>query len=268
MISAGKRDILGVMVDVVDYESAVEQITGAAREGRAFAATALAVHGVMTGALDAVQRFRLNRLDLVAPDGQPVRWALNVLHRARLADRVYGPALMLAICERCAEEGLPIFLYGSSDHVLEKLRQRLGERFPSLTIAGAEASKFRRVTADEKRLIVARIKSSGARVVFVGLGCPRQEVWAFEYRSDLSLPVIAVGAAFDFHAGTLPQAPSPMQRLGLEWLYRLAREPRRLWRRYGFLNPLYIGMILAQATHLIRFSSRSEAPPQGEMNYG
>src|SRR5689334_13765478 len=122
MISRGKRDVLGVMVDVVDYESSVEQIVSAAKQDQAFAATALAVHGVMTGALDSEHRFRLNDFDLVVPDGQPVRWALNLLHSARLQERVYGPALMLALCERCAADGLPIYLYGSSESVLLGLR--------------------------------------------------------------------------------------------------------------------------------------------------
>ena len=268
MIRRGKRDILGVMVDVVDYESAVDQIVSAAKAGRGFAATALAVHGVMTGALDPEQRFRLNQFDLVVPDGQPVRWALNLLHSTRLKDRVYGPALMLALCERCVKDGVAIYLYGSNESVLSKLRQQLAKRFPALRIAGAQPSKFRRITADEKRKIVSDIRSSGARLVFVGLGCPRQEVWAYEFRDALSMPVIAVGAAFDFHAGTIPQAPQRLQSVGLEWLYRFAHEPRRLWRRYALLNPMYVGMITAQRLGIRRAESGQGTRPGHEMNYG
>jgi exopolysaccharide biosynthesis WecB/TagA/CpsF family protein len=268
MISRGKRNVLGVSVDVIDYESAVDQIVKAAEDKRGFAVTALAVHGVMTGAMDSEQRFRLNQFDLVVPDGQPVRWALNLLHSAHLDERVYGPTLMLELCERCAKEGLPIFLYGSNAEVLAKLRQRLQARFPKLEIAGAQPSRFRRVTADEKKEVVQTIRASGARVVFAGLGCPRQEVWAYEYRDALSLPVIAVGAAFDFHAGTIPQAPPTLQRAGLEWLYRFSREPRRLWRRYALLNPLYVAMITAQATGLRRFDGNPGTRPDKEMNYG
>jgi exopolysaccharide biosynthesis WecB/TagA/CpsF family protein len=268
MISRGKRNVLGVSVDVIDYESAVDQIVRAAKNKRGFAVTALAVHGVMTGAMDSEQRFRLNQFDLVVPDGQPVRWALNLLHSAHLDERVYGPTLMLELCERCAKEGLPIFLYGSNAEVLAKLRQRLQARFPKLEIAGAQPSRFRRVTAEEKSEIVQTIRASGARVVFAGLGCPRQEVWAYEYRDALSLPVIAVGAAFDFHAGTIPQAPPTLQRAGLEWLYRFSREPRRLWRRYALLNPLYVAMITAQATGLRRFDGNPGTRPDKEMNYG
>lgn len=268
MIRRGKRDILGVMVDVVDYESAVDQIISAAKEGRGFAATALAVHGVMTGALDPEHRFRLNQFDLVVPDGQPVRWALNLLHSTRLRDRVYGPALMLALCDRCASDGIPVYLYGSNESVLAKLRQRLEERFPTLRIAGAQPSRFRRITPDEKAEIVNDIRGSGARLVFAGLGCPRQEVWAYEFRDALSMPVVAVGAAFDFHAGTLPQAPRRLQNAGLEWLYRLVHEPRRLWRRYALINPLYIAMVAAQGTGLVRFGDRAACPPDHELNYG
>jgi exopolysaccharide biosynthesis WecB/TagA/CpsF family protein len=268
MISRGKRNVLGVSVDVIDYESAVDQIVKAAKAKRGFSVTALAVHGVMTGAMDAEQRFRLNQLDLVVPDGQPVRWALNLLHSAHLSDRVYGPTLMLELCERCAKEGMPIYLYGSNTDVLTKLRQRLQARFPKLVIAGAQPSRFRRVTTEEKSEIVQTIRDSGARIVFAGLGCPRQEVWAYEYRDALSLPVIAVGAAFDFHAGTISQAPPRLQRAGLEWLYRLSREPRRLWRRYAYLNPLYVAMVTAQATGLRRFDASPGTPPQHEMNYG
>lgn len=268
MIRRGKRDILGVMVDVVDYESAVDQIVRAAKEGRGYTATALAVHGVMTGALDQEHRFRLNQFDLVVPDGQPVRWALNLLHSSRLKDRVYGPTLMLALCERCATDGVPIYLYGSNQSVLTNLRTRLGEQFPKLRIAGSQPSRFRRISPDEKQEIVDQIRSSGARLVFAGLGCPRQEVWAYEFRDALSMPVVAVGAAFDFHAGNLPQAPKRLQDAGLEWAYRFVQEPRRLWRRYALLNPLYIVMVAAQRTRLMRFSDRAPSPPDHEMNYG
>ena len=267
MISRGKRSVLGVSVDVIDYESAVDQIVEAAKSKRAFAVTALAVHGVMTGAMDPEQRFRLNHLDLAVPDGQPVRWALNLLHSAKLSERVYGPTLMLELCERCAKEGLPIYLYGSSAEVLEKLRDALESRFPALTIAGAEPSRFRRVTSEEKKEIVQQIRDSGASVAFAGLGCPRQEVWAYEYREALSMPVIAVGAAFDFHAGTVPQAPSALQSAGLEWHYRLTKEPKRLWRRYALLNPLYVAMITAQATGLRNFDQSPGTRPTQEMNY-
>lgn len=246
MINHGKFPILGVNVHAVDYEHAVSTIVSSAAEGRPCSVSALAVHGVMTGFQDPVHSRRLNGLDLVVPDGQPVRWALKWLHGKSLADRVYGPNLTLYTAKAMAEKGLGIYLYGSSAAVLAKFSQNLKLKFPGLLISGSEPSKFRRLDAQERADVIGRIKASGAKAVFVGLGCPRQEVWAFEYRDALSMPILAVGAAFDFHAGTLPQAPRFMQDRGLEWVFRLVQEPKRLWRRYVILNPLYLWNVLLQ----------------------
>ncbi len=246
MIDRGIHPVLGVNVGAVDYEAATGRILGAAREGHACAVSALASHGVMTGFLDPVHRRRLNGLDLVVPDGQPVRWALRWCHGVRLPDRVYGPTLMLRVAEAAAREGLPVYFYGSTEETLELLVGNLKRWFPALLVAGAEPSRFRTISEAEKQDVVRRIQESGARMVFVGLGCPRQEVWAYEYRDALSLPILAVGAAFPFHAGLLPQAPRWMQDSGLEWLFRLIQEPGRLWRR-TLLYPRYLLSVLLQA---------------------
>jgi N-acetylglucosaminyldiphosphoundecaprenol N-acetyl-beta-D-mannosaminyltransferase len=267
MIDRGKKNVLGVWVDAIDYDAAVARIIAAARGREGMAVSALAVHGVMTAVLDRTQRYRLNHFDLIVPDGQPVRWALNWLHRARLADRVYGPTLMLQICQRAAREALPIYLYGSRPAVIEMLAQNLRQRFPDLVLAGAQPSRFKQISGEEKQSIVEEICHSGAAITFVGLGCPRQEVWAYEYREALSMPIVAVGAAFDFHAGTLPQAPPILQRSGLEWLYRLAREPVRLWRRYLLLNPLYATLLVLQKTGLLCLDPAQATPPAQEMGY-
>ena len=268
MIDAGRQNVLGVLLHAVDYDAAVAQIVEAARARRPLAASALAVHGVMTGVLDPAHRHRLNQLDLLVPDGQPVRWAMNLLGGARLRERVYGPTLMLRVCEEAARRALPIYLYGSRSDVVDTLALNLGRRFPGLSIAGARPSRFRRLTDEEKRATVREIEASGAAITFVGLGCPRQEVWAYEYRNRLAMPIIAVGAAFDFHAGRMPQAPSALQRSGLEWLYRLVMEPRRLWKRYLLLNPLYLGLLVLQASGLVRFDPGRTTPPLGELSYG
>jgi exopolysaccharide biosynthesis WecB/TagA/CpsF family protein len=248
MISAGKRNVLGVLVDVVDYEAATTQIIDAARERRPYAVTALAVHGVMTGVQDRAHNARLNSFDLVTPDGQPVRGALNLVHHAGLTDRVYGPTLTLKVLERCAAEGLPVYLYGSTEPTLARLVPALERMFPALKLAGVEASKFRSARPGEDVEIAERIRSSGARVVLVGLGCPRQEVWAYAMRPLLDMPLLAVGAAFDYHAGLLRIPPAWMQRFALEWLWRLGLEPKRLWRRYVLLNPAYLARLAAQRT--------------------
>lgn len=253
MIDYGKKNVIGVLIDAVDYDGALRRIADAVQGSHPCAVSALAVHGVMSGYQTSTQQARLNQLDLVVPDGQPVRWALNLLYKTRLPDRVYGPTLMLKVCEYAAREGVGIYLYGSTSAVIERLHQALQAQFPLLKICGAEPSQFRRLSTEEKMALVARIQRSGARITFVGLGCPRQEVWAYEYRDALSMPIIAVGAAFDFHSGMLRQAPRWMQDRGLEWLFRLKSEPRRLWRRY-LLNPWYVMLILAQGLRLRRFA--------------
>ncbi len=268
MKSLGKRNVLGVLVDALDYEAAVNAIVESAANRRELAATALAVHGLMLGVADPSHRSRLNHLDLVTPDGQPVRWALNLLHRAGLRDRVYGPTLMLAVCEEARRQSLPVYLYGSTQEVVERLARNLEHRFPGLVVAGWEPSKFRPTTPEEKAAIAARIRDSGARILFVGLGCPRQEVFAYEYRQTLGMPVIAVGAAFDYHAGVLREPPPWIQRLGLQWLYRLCQEPGRLWRRYLISNPAYVALIGLQAMGLFRPNPDSGPPPLKDILVG
>lgn len=268
MIDLGKRSVLGVDVSVIDYESAVERIVAAAKNKKALAVTSQPVHGIMIGARDSEHRFRLNHFDLLTPDGQPVRWALNLLHKVGLRERVYGPTLMLAVCQRLAKEGLSIYLFGSRQETIDLLAKNLERQFPSLNIAGSQPGRFKVLSPGEREEIVRTIKQSGAALVFVGLGCPRQEIWAYENRKALSMPAMCVGAAFDFHAGTVAQAPAALQRVGLEWAYRLAHEPRRLWRRYALLNPLYVAMITAQASGAIDFDSRPPTRPMRDLNYG
>ena len=198
MRDARKRNVLGIMMDAVDYQTALNFIFEAAREKRGAAISALAVHGLMTGAMDREQKFRLNHFDLLLPDGQPVRWALNRLHNAQLGDRVYGPKLTGKVCELAANEGVPVYFYGSTPEILAALRPNLEAKYPQLKIAGMEPSKFRRMTSEEKMELAARIRNSGAAITFVGLGCPRQEIFTFEFRDVLRMPILAVGAAFPF----------------------------------------------------------------------
>jgi N-acetylglucosaminyldiphosphoundecaprenol N-acetyl-beta-D-mannosaminyltransferase len=267
MIDQGKKNIIGVLVNAADYEATLHHIATAAHGRRPLAVSALAVHGVMTGYTDRQQRARLNHLDFVVPDGQPVRWALRLLHGSKLPSRVYGPTLMLKVCELSEREGFGIYLYGSTAPVLELLERSLYKQFPQLKICGAEPSKFRRLSEEEKTRLSDRISASGAQITFIGLGCPRQEVWAYEYRDALSMPILAVGAAFDFHAGTTRQAPAWMQDRGLEWLYRLKTEPRRLWRRYLLLNPWYVALVIAQFFRLRDFLPYDDKPAL-DVSYG
>jgi N-acetylglucosaminyldiphosphoundecaprenol N-acetyl-beta-D-mannosaminyltransferase len=190
---------------------------------------------------------------LAVPDGQPLVWALHALGHPR-ATRVYGPDLMLKFCARAAEAGTPIYLYGGrSDDARALLAARLSERFPGLRIAGGSSPPFRELSAEEDEHEIELINASGAAVVWVGTGQPRQEQWMHRMRTRLSPPLlVGVGAAFDFHAGLVPQAPGWMQRHGLEWVYRLRREPRRLWRRYARYNPLFVAGFTRQYVQHLR----------------
>lgn len=247
-----KRNVLGVLVDAVDYDAAIAKVVDAARRRQPLSLTALAVHGVMTGVHDPAHNARLNAIDVVTPDGQPVRWALNILHGSGLRDWVSGPELALRVLRRMAEEGMSVYLYGTTPQTLDRLLASLRRAFPGLRIAGAEPSRFRPAHPGEEVALAARIRDSGARLVLAGLGCPRQEVFVYGMRPLLSLPLLAVGAAFDYHAGRLRPAPLWWQRHGLAWLWRLGLEPRRLWRRYLILNTQYLVLLAAQKLRLWR----------------
>lgn len=267
MIDRGKRPVLGVGIDVIDYAAAVARIIDAARERRAFTVSALAVHGVMTGFSDPSHRYRLNRFDLAVPDGQPVRWALRLLHGEALRSRVYGPKLTLLVCEAAAKAGVPVYCYGSTPAVLERFGKNLRAMFPGLIVSGLSPSRFERVDGMQNASIMREIRARAPGIVLVGLGCPRQEIFAFENAEALSCPVLAVGAAFDFVAGTARQAPDWMGERGLEWLFRLVHEPRRLWRRYLILNPLFCWNVARQFLAPGRFRAADDRPPARQEHY-
>ncbi len=268
MINRGAGNVLGVRVRAVDYEFAISHILECAQSGRRCTASALAVHGVMTGALDSVHRHRLNHLDLVVPDGQPVRWALNLLHGAALPDRVCGPILTEMLCQAVSRRGVSVYFYGSTPKTLEKLRANLTARFPGLKIVGSEPSRFRKLSEAEQLEAAERIRRSKAGILFVGLGCPRQEVFAYEMGKLLEMPILAVGAAFDYHAGLLKETPPFLQRMGLMWLHRLVQEPRRLWRRYLVTNTQFVILFLAQGLGLWKPSLENTTPPAADIRFG
>jgi N-acetylglucosaminyldiphosphoundecaprenol N-acetyl-beta-D-mannosaminyltransferase len=234
-----KLELFGVHVTPTCYREAVDVIVRAARERRGGVVDLMPVHGLITAARDPSFRRRVNAFELVAPDGQPVRWALNRFHQTDLQDRVYGPELMLRLCEAAQKAGVGVYLFGGAPAVLDKLNNALAERFPGLRIAGAESPPFRALTAAEDAAAIARINDSGAGIVFLGVGCPKQEVFASDHRHRISAVQVCVGAAFDFHAGEKRMAPPWMQKRGLEWLFRLWQEPGRLWRRYLVTNTIF-----------------------------
>jgi exopolysaccharide biosynthesis WecB/TagA/CpsF family protein len=246
-----KVDLFGIGVSATDYQEAVEATMSSAKGRSSGVVSCHAVHAVVTASTDADLKEKVNTFEMITPDGQPVRWALNLLYRAKLRDRVYGPELTLRLCERAAAEGVSVYLYGGSPEVIEKLQVRLREHFPGLQIAGYESPPFRALTPAEDAEMVERINSSGAGLVFIGLGCPKQDVFAYEHRDKIRAVQVCVGAAFDFHAGVKPMAPAWMQRNGLEWLYRLLQEPNRLWRRYLVTNTIFIVKLGAQTARMV-----------------
>jgi len=230
-----------VPLAVSDYDEVIAWMDAmVASEARGWL-TAAAVNLVMSAHDDAATMKALLGASLAVPDGQPLVWALRLLGHGR-ATRVYGPDLMERWCARAAVTETPTYLYGGrSEQALELLSGRLRERFPGLRIVGGWSPPFRPLSEREREEVAARIDDSGAQVVWVGTGQPKQELWMSEMRPFLRAPLlVGVGAAFDFHAGIVSQAPTWMQRNGLEWLYRLSREPRRLWRRYASQNPRFI----------------------------
>jgi exopolysaccharide biosynthesis WecB/TagA/CpsF family protein len=256
-----RQELMGVRVSVTAYDELLEPILAAAAAGVPAIVDHMPTAGLVEFGGSPSLRRVLDRFDVVAPDGHPVRWALNWLRGTQLEDRVYGPELMLRLCQGAAERGIGIYLYGSVPAVLARLRTNLMRRFPELEIRGAESPPFRRLTSAEDRETVERINASGAGLVFVGLGCPKQEIFAYLHRERIRGVQLCVGAAFDFLAGTKPMAPDWMQERGFEWLFRLASEPGRLWRRYLVGNSIFLARLAREALRA-RLARGIESDPE------
>ena len=246
--------LLGVDLARIDYRGALDWIDAAIAAGTREYICVAATHTVMACAEDPQLLDAVRGASMTVPDGQPLVWALRALGRGEgLNGRVYGPELMARACERAAGSGTRMFLYGGRNQgALVQLTANLRARYPGLQIVGGYVPPFRPLTADEEATVIAEVARSRANIVWVGIGVPKQEKWMAVMRPRLAAPVlIGVGAAFDFHAGLIPQAPGWIQVAGLEWAYRLAREPRRLWRRYLRYNPLFVlGVVRAWARHV------------------
>ncbi len=231
--------ILNTYIDETTYTAACDRIQLLIQTQQSSYIVAANVHVVMTAYWHPKYREILDKAALVAPDGMPLVIGLRWLG-ARHQPRVYGPDLMLAWCDRATQTNLPIYLYGSTPETLQRLSKKLRHRFPNLRIAGMHSPPFRALTAEEEAADIERIRHSGAAVVFVGLGCPKQEEWMYRQLGKLDAVMIGVGAAFKFHSGEITQAPRWMMRLSLEWCFRLAKEPKRLWSRYLLTNTAFV----------------------------
>ncbi|MZP28777.1 WecB/TagA/CpsF family glycosyltransferase [Heliobacterium undosum] len=245
------RSILGIRVDGINAEPAVRKILDWAEKGESRYVCAATVHMIMEAFDDKAYRDVLHGADLVVPDGMPLAWMLKAegLSRQR---RVYGPDLTVALCQAAEQERIPVAFYGSSPETLQRLMENMRRRFPSLLIAHASSPPFS-PTLDQDLSDVPELAASGARILFVGLGCPKQERWMARRKGHLPAVMVGVGAAFDFHAGTLRQAPPWVQQLGMEWFFRLLMEPTRLWKRYLKHNPRFMYYAFLQLTRLKRW---------------
>jgi N-acetylglucosaminyldiphosphoundecaprenol N-acetyl-beta-D-mannosaminyltransferase len=252
-------DVLGVGISCVNLDSAVEEVSGWVDRAEHRYVCVTGVHGVMECRRDPHLLRIHNRSGLTTPDGMPMVWAARWAGRGEVS-RVYGPDLMLAVLARAVERGWSSFFYGGGPGTAELLADRLATRFPGLRVAGTLTPPFRSLTPQESADTVRVVNESGARLVWVGLSTPKQEHWMAEHVGRLRANVLfGVGAAFDLHAGTVPQAPGWMQRSGLEWSYRLGREPRRLWRRYLRNNPAFVLDVLAHPPRLVQAEPGSSA---------
>ena len=248
-----RLNILGVPVSAVNMAQAVATIESWIEKRQTQYVCVTGVHGVMESQRDEKLLRTHAGAGLVTPDGMPLLW-LGRLRGFKEMDRVYGPDLMLRLCGRSLTGGYRHYLYGGGEGVPERLSARLAERFPGIHIAGTYSPPFRPLSPEEDDAVVRRINAARPDIVWIGLGTPKQERWMEAHRDRLEAAVlIGVGAAFDFHAGSKRQAPHWMQRSGLEWLFRVANEPRRLWRRYLVNNTWFLTLVLAEACGLKRY---------------
>lgn len=226
---------------VVDYESASDVIIENARQRNSYGVFAMPVHGLVTAVKDPAMYDAAQKADMIVPDGQPVRWAMNHFYHVGLKDRVYGPTLTLYVLKKADRQELKVFLYGgSTEEALEKFAAFIQKNYPNVEVCG----QYREKNPDGDSLSTEEINASGAHIILVGRGCPRQEIWVANRLGKVKGVMMAVGAAFGFHAGTVKQAPRWMQDYGLEWLFRLLTEPRRLWRRYFYTNSYFVLLFL------------------------
>lgn len=241
------REILRTPVAITDYEGAMDAMDAMIETRERGYVCAVAVHALTVGYDDPEMAAALRGATLVLPDGMPVVWAANLLGE-ELKDRVYGPELMLRYHERCVERGHRVWLYGGRDQgSLVQLALNLRKRHPGIDIVGGYSPPFRQMTPEEEDALVEQVNAARPDVLWVGIGVPKQEKWMARMRERLDVPVMcAVGAAFDFHAGRISQAPRWMQERGLEWIYRIAQEPRRLLPRYLYFNPRFVVAFLRQ----------------------
>jgi exopolysaccharide biosynthesis WecB/TagA/CpsF family protein len=235
-----RKNLFNIKYAIGDYSLVSDIIIEKAQRNESYGVSALAVHGLIEAYRNLELRNLVNKINLNVPDGQPVRWALNHFHNAELKDRVYGPTLTIKVLEKANQHNMNVFLYGSTETTLTYFSSFIQKNFPKINICGIHIDRFREANEEEDLSDIFKINQSKANIVLVGRGCPRQEIWVSNHLGKINAVMMAVGAAFDFHAGTVKQAPKWMQDNGLEWLFRLVQEPRRLWKRYLLTNSYFL----------------------------
>ena len=247
-------NVLGVGISALNLERACAVMAEAVEKGRKGYISVTGVHGVTEAQDDPEFRRILNGSFLCTPDGMPMVW-MGKLARHEKMDRVYGPDLMALICERGVARGWKHFFYGGAPGVAEELKAKLTARFPGMQVVGTYTPPFRALNADEERELTELVARTKPDFFWVGLSTPKQERFMAAYLPKLDAKLmIGVGAAFDFHAGKVKQAPRWIQRSGLEWAYRVWQEPRRLWKRYARNNPLFLARVFLQKSGLRKYS--------------
>jgi exopolysaccharide biosynthesis WecB/TagA/CpsF family protein len=242
--SPPRQRLFNVNYAVLDYSEASDLIINKALAGKSYGVSALAVHGLIESVSNVEFRENLDKIDMIVPDGQPVRWALNHFRNTGLKDRVAGPILTKHVLAKADKLGLRVYLYGSTLPTLQKIEQHFKKKYPNITICGYHVDRFRDATDEEDQQDIEKINASKSHLVLVGRGCPRQEKWVANHVGKIDSPMMAIGAAFDFMAGNIKHAPHWMQKAGLEWFYRLVQNPKKLWKRYLVTNSYFVYLII------------------------
>lgn len=235
-----RKKLFGIDYAITDYSAASQLIISKALAFESYGVSALAVHGLVESTKNKNFKAKLEKIQLIVPDGQPIKWSLNHFQRAGLKERVAGPILTQFVMQKANKLGLRIYLYGSTTATLEKMQQFISHTYPGIRICGVHADRFREATPEEDKDDVEKINACKPHLVLVGRGCPRQEIWVSDHLGRIDAPMLAIGAAFDFMAGNIKHAPAWMQEAGLEWFYRLIQEPQKLWKRYLVTNSRFL----------------------------
>ncbi len=235
-----KYPVFGLHYSVTNYDEASDVIIEHGRQRKSFTIAALPVHGLIEAYMSSKYSKVANHIDMVVPDGRPIIWSLNDMYRLNLKEPICGADLTLHVLNKASKLNLKVFLYGSYPKTIEKFSAFISVNYPGVVICGAQPDRFREATEDEDEKDIRMLNDSGANIVLVGRGCPRQEYWIDAHKDKVHASMMAIGGAFDWHAKTVKRAPKWMRRIALEWLFRLAIEPRRLWKRYLVTNSLYL----------------------------